>query len=108
MVTDDIKGHENLDSGSSFLPGVTEDHEVIGTVYIYEENTQKTSDCDTTMGLYVANIDKNDNNIWMTIYEAIYEGYFFKVKLFPREFINICKNNPNEPQNIPTDINNNI
>ena len=74
MVTDDIKGHENLDSGSSFLTGVTEDHEVIGTVYIYEENTQKTSDCDTTIGLYVANIDKNDNNTCRTIYKAINEG----------------------------------
>ena len=74
----------------------------------YEENTQKTLDYDTTMALDVANIDKNDNNTRRTIYEAIDEGYFVKFKLFPREFINLCKKHPNEPQNTPTDIKKNI
>ena len=26
------------------------------------------------------------------------------VKFFPREFLNQCKNNPNEPQNIPNEV----
>ena len=59
-----------------------------------EKTTQKISDYDTTMDLYVENIDKNDNNTWRTIYKEIDEGYFVKFKLFPGEFINICKNHP--------------
>ena len=60
------------------------------------------------MDLDVSNIDKNDNNTRRNIYKAIGEGYFVKVKLFPRAFINICKNHSNEPQKIPTDIKKNI
>ena len=37
-----------------------EDHEVLGTGAIDEENTHNTSDYDTTTDLYVANIDKNE------------------------------------------------
>ena len=36
-----------------------------------EGNTQKTSDYDMTMDLYVLNIDKNEKKTWKTIYEAI-------------------------------------
>ena len=104
----DIKGPEDLDSYSSFLPEVPKDNEVIGAGSRYEENIHKTSDYNTTMDLDVANIDKNDNNTWRTTHKEIYEGYFVKVKLFPREFINICKNYPNETQNIPTDTKKNI
>ena len=39
----------------------------------------------------------------MTIYEAIDESYFGEVKLFPRTFINLFRNDPNETQIIPTD-----
>ena len=60
------------------------------------------------MDLYVKNIDKNKKKTWRTIYKAIGEGYFVKVKLFTREYFNLCKNHPNEPQNIPTDIKKNI
>ena len=73
-----------------------------------EENTQKTSDYDTTMDFDVENNNNIDKNTWRNIYEEIDEGYFVKVKLFTRAFINLCKNRPNEPQNIPTDIKNNI
>ena len=65
---------------------------MLGKGAIDEENTQKTSDYDTTIDLNVANIDKNDNNTQRTIYREIYEGYFVRVKLFPRAFINLCKN----------------
>ena len=51
-----------MDSDSSFLPGVPEDHGVLGAGARDGENTQKTSAYDTTMDLNVANIDKNDNN----------------------------------------------
>ena len=69
-----------------------------------EGNTQKISDYDMTIDLYVANIDKNLKKTWRTIYKAIDERYFVEVRLFPRSFINICKNHTNDPQNIPTDI----
>ena len=38
----------------------------------------------------------------------IYEGYFFKVELFPTALTNPFKKHTNEPQNIPTDTKNNI
>ena len=60
------------------------------------------------MNLDVAHIDKNDYITWKTIYEAIDVGYFFKVKLFTRAFINIYLKHQNKPQNIPTDTNKNI
>ena len=50
------------------------------------------------MDLDVANLNKNGKTIRRTIYEAINERYFAKVKQFPRVFINICKKHPNEPQ----------
>ena len=60
------------------------------------------------MDLDVANIDKNKNKSLRIIYNAIDVSYFGEVKLFPKWFINHYKKHPNEPQNIPTDINNNI
>ena len=75
-----------------------EDNEVLGAVARYEGNTQKTSDHDTIMYLYFENIDKNDNNTQRTIYESIDECYFGGVKLFPREFTNLCKNHQTEPK----------
>ena len=72
-----------------------------------EENTHKTSEYDTTKDLDVENIDTNDNNTLRTIYEAIDEGDFVNVKIFPIAFINLCKKHSNE-KNIPTYIRNNI
>ena len=71
------------------------------------ENTHTTSEFDTKIDLYFSNIDKNDKNTWRTIYKAIVERYFGDAKLLPRAFIYLCKNNPNDPQKIPTDINKN-
>ena len=62
VETTDPKEPENMDSDSSFIPELSEDHEVLGAGARDEENTQKTSDYDTTIDLNVANIDKNDNN----------------------------------------------
>ena len=104
----DTAGPEDLDADSRFFPEVTEYHEVLGTVYTDEGNTQRTSDYDTTVDLDVANIDKNNKDKRRTIYEAIDGGYLGEFKLFPRAFINISKNLPNKPQNIPTDIKENL
>ena len=59
VASTDPEVPEDLDAYSSFIPEVPEDHEVIGTGDRYEGNTQKTSDYDTKMDLYVSNIDTN-------------------------------------------------
>ena len=38
-------------------------------------------------------------NIW-----SIENSYYEETKLFPTTFLNQCRNNPNEPQNIPNEI----
>ena len=52
------------------------------------------------MYIYVKNINKNDNNILRTIYDAIDASYFGEVKRFPKYVFGRCNNHPNEPQNI--------
>ena len=72
--TSDPKRPEDMDVDTRFLREVIEYH---GMPVVGDRNvgtTQKTSDYDMTMDLDVANIDKNDDNIWRTIYEAIDEG----------------------------------
>ena len=102
------EGPEDLDSYSSFLPEGPEYHEVLGAGARYREETQKTPYYDITMDSDVSNIDRNDKNTYGTIYEAIDAPSFVQIKLFTRAFINICQKHPNEPLNIPTDINKNI
>ena len=75
---------------------------------IGDRNTNDTPDYVSTMDIYVKNIDKNDNNTWITIYKAIDEPYFGGVKLFTKSFLNHCQNHPNDPQKIPTEINKKI
>ena len=54
-----------------------------------------------TMSLDIENIASKKQPFWRSIYEVTDDSYFEVVKLFPRIFQNQCKNNPNEPQNIP-------
>ena len=56
----------------------------------------------STMDIDVKNIDKNDKNTWITIYEPIDEPYFWEVKIFTKVFIYHCKKNPKYPQEIPS------
>ena len=44
--------------------------------YRYDGNTHKTQEYVRTMDIYVENIDKNDKNLWRTIYEEICAPYF--------------------------------
>ena len=108
VATDYPEGPEDLDPDSSFLPEVPEDNEVLGSGARYEEKTQKDSDYDMTMDLDVANFDKNEKKTWSTIYKVIDERYFVEVKRFTREFINICRKDPNYLQKIPTDTMKNL
>ena len=40
----------------------------------------------------------------MPIYEFIDNSFFAATKPFPTEFLDQCKNNPNEPQNLPSQV----
>ena len=44
---------------------------------------------------------ENNKNPWKNIYEAIDENYFKKSKSFTVEFLQMCRINLNETQNIP-------
>ena len=63
----------------------------------------------------IKTIDKNENSKtivqktkWRPIYEVIDEDYIKKSHIFPDDFITQCKQCPNEPQNISSDVKNNI
>ena len=63
----------------------------------------------------IETIDKNDNSKqivqktkWRPIYEVIDEDYIKNSNIFPDAFIAKCKQCPNEPQNISSDVKNNI
>ena len=56
------------------------------------------------MDIDVKNIDKNDNNTWRNIYEAIGEPDFEEIKVFSKSFIEHCNKNKYDPQNFPSQI----
>ena len=45
---------------------------------------------------------------WRPIYEVIDEDYIKNSRIFPDDFITKCKQCPNEPQNISSDVKNTI
>ena len=63
----------------------------------------------------IETIYKNDNSKqivqktkWRPIYEVIDEDYIKNSNISPDTFITKCKQSPNEPQNISSDVKNNI
>ena len=54
-----------------------------------------------TMNVDIEKIDSTKQPFWGSIYKVIYDSYFELVKQFRKIFLNQCKNNPNEPKNIP-------
>ena len=56
------------------------------------------------MNVDIGNIASKKQPFWRSIYKVIDYSYFEVVKLFPTEFLNQCKNNPNEHQNIPSEF----
>ena len=52
------------------------------------------------MNVDIENIASTNRKFWRSIYEVIDDYYFKVVKLFPTIFLNQCRNNPNEAQNI--------
>ena len=66
-----------------------------------EKNTLKYQE---TMNVDIENIVSKKQPFWRSIYEIIDDSYFEVVKLFPTTFLNQCRNDPNEPQNIPSEV----
>ena len=64
----------------------------------------KTLEYQETINVDIENIASKKQPFWRTIYEVIDYSYFEIVKLCPTTFLNQCKNNPNEPQNIPSEV----
>ena len=67
------------------------------------------------MNEVIENIDKNENSKkivqktkWRPIYEVIDEDYIKNSHIFTDDFITKCKQYLNEPQNISSDVKNNI
>ena len=64
----------------------------------------RTLEYQEKMNVDIENIASIKQPFWRSIYEVIDDSYFEVVKLFPTTFLNQCKNNPNEPQNIPSEV----
>ena len=56
------------------------------------------------MNLDIENVSSLKKPFWRPIYEVIENSYFEEAKLFPTNVLNLCRNNPNELQNIPNGI----
>ena len=56
------------------------------------------------MNLDIENIAITNQPFWRSIYEVIDDSYLGVVELFPKIFFNQCKNNLNEPHNIPSEF----
>ena len=55
------------------------------------------------MNLDIEKIASTNQPFWISIYEVIDDSYFGVVNCF--QFLKSqCKNNPNEPQNIPSEV----
>ena len=56
------------------------------------------------MNVDIRNISSKKQPSWKPINEVIYYSYFAETKRFQKEFLNQCRNIPNEPQYIPNKI----
>ena len=56
------------------------------------------------MNVYIETSPVKTNKFWRPIYEVTENSYFEEKRLFPTKVLEQCKNNPNEPQNIPNEI----
>ena len=56
------------------------------------------------MNIDVENIANKNKKNWRPIFEVIDNLFFAATKPFPTEFLDQCKNYPNKPQNIPSEV----
>ena len=61
----------------------------------YDKGKYNTHASPTKFGIYMDIIDKDDNNIRRTIYEAKSVIFFKKSRIFTDEFLDLYKINPN-------------
>ena len=66
-----------------------------------EKNTLEYQE---TMNVYIEIISSKKQPFWRPIYEVIEYSYFEETRLFSKIVLNLCRNNPNETQNIPNEI----
>ena len=52
----------------------------------------------------MSKISPKAKKIWRPIYEVIHASFFEETNIFPKPFLELCKNNPNQPQFIPSDV----
>ena len=57
-----------------------------------------------TTNVDVGNIASKNQLFWRPIYEVIENSYFEAAKLSQTKKLDQCRNNPNEPKNIPNEI----
>ena len=55
------------------------------------------------MNVDIGNISSKEQLFWRSIYEFI-DGSYFGVTSFKTLLLNQCRNNPNEPQKIPSEV----
>ena len=93
----------------------SEDDNFDEAISIQIRNERTTEAYKEKMNEDVETIDKNENSKkivqktkWRPIYEVIDEDYIKNYNIFPVDFITKCKKCPIEPQNISSDVKNNI
>ena len=65
---------------------------------------KETLEYQETMNVDIEKIASTKQPFWISIYEVIDDSYFEGKKIFPTTFRNQCRNNPNEPQNILSEV----
>ena len=63
---------------------------------------QKTVEYKETLIIYVENIKKKI--VQRPIYEAINAPFFEEMDLSPQDSLDLCKNNPNKPQFLQSEV----
>ena len=58
-------------------------------------------ECQENLKINAENINKNIRTIWRPIYEVI-NAPFLKKRIFSTRFLDLCKNNSNKPQFLPS------
>ena len=72
-------------------------------MYLKIEEETKTLEYQEKMNVDVENISSLKKK-WIPIYEVIDNSYFSASKIFPTEFLDQCRNNPNKPKDITSEI----
>ena len=92
-------GHLQLDDAEANTSGDKNK----GMVVIMKEESNNLG-YQETRNVDIENISSKKQPFWRSIYEVIENSYFEETTLFRTNNLNQCRNNPNEPQNIPSEV----